>query len=187
MKLSAAKIEEWKSQHIPYRMLMLDAFRWWCAFRMSRKDHRSIRMILNDKPVDALLLTNGVTESGLMACRFLLYFIGLTSRAADASPTGYDLKMIQHGRASDDDVWAERIGCKSASLDDLTLDERHACGYTHKRASQGVGHPTDGPEGVTLTWLMTGANAIERAIIESVYSGKDPVVRSPLWVLDPNG
>lgn len=181
------EIDRWKGQHIPYRLKLLDGLRWWCEFKKSGRDELSITLSVNGQIVSATLLTNGIAESGLMACRFLLDFMGLQPAPDNKSPTGFDLDNICDKSRREDDVWARRIRCEPAKLEDFSTIERQACGYTHKVASRGVGHPTTGPEGANLDWLLLCATAVERTVVREIYSGSNPTRRSLMWTIAPIG
>ena len=179
-KLPDSKIQEWTREHIPYRLRAVDGLRWWCKHLQTGKNHRSISLTINGQDMPALVLTNSVTDAGLIACRFLLEFVGVRSKADEDSPTKYGLELFPPNRRRPADVWCERLGHDSVSPDDFTTDERYACGYTHKTASGGVAHPTDGPRGVALTWLVLCAEAVTHMIEHRIYHDRNPDTRSPL-------
>ena len=74
--------EEFLVEHIPYRLRAIDLFRFACGVRLFTLSPKTVEICFDGKPVliasNAGLITNPFLEVGLMFCRGMLEFLGIT-------------------------------------------------------------------------------------------------------------
>jgi hypothetical protein len=141
--------KDWLEVHLPYRLQAVDGLRWVCELLLAGDYPTSVEVFFDGRKVitssSFRFLTNPMLEVGVVFCRVLLEFLGVS---LDRSKK----HLKQRGSPQPDDVKMEDFGLLPITVEQVRQaptgppdQVEEACAYTIFTAHKAVAHLTPGP------------------------------------------